>query len=294
MTTRPAPGGTARLAGRDVARIGFGVMQLERLAADPAAAHAILRAAVDAGVNHLDTAQFYGPGLCNDLIRQALHPYADDLVIVSKVGAERVDGGLVAAQRPEQLRAQVDANLAGLGAERLDAVNVRRVDAPPGIVAEGDQVVDLDDQLAELMALREEGKIGAIGLSNVSAAQLAQSLTADIACVQNSYSVLDRASEPVLELCRAHGIAWVPFCPLGSAFDWAPSVADDPTVIAIAERLGVTPSQVGLAWLLAHDAGTLLIAGTANRDHLADNLAAGDVRLPAEAVKELDDVASAR
>jgi len=291
----PAPGGTAELAGRPVARIGFGVMQLERSALDRDAALAILRRAVGAGVNHLDTAQFYGA--CNELIRAALAPYDDDLVLVSKVGAVRDAGAkpipLIPAQRPAQLRAQVEANLAALRTGRLSVVNLRRLDAPPGIIARGEQVVDLDDQLAELTALRDAGKIGGIGLSNVSAGQLRRAWPAGIACVQNSYSVLDRTAEPVLDLCHQHGIAWVPFFPLGSAgFANTPRVTDHPTVIAIAAELGVTPAQVGLAWQLAHYERTLLIPGTANPGHLAENLAAGAIELPPASRAALDQLAT--
>jgi pyridoxine 4-dehydrogenase len=289
----PAPGGTAKLAGRPVARIGFGVMQLERSGADKDKALAILRQAVDAGVNHLDTAQFYGA--CNALIREALAPYNDDLVLVTKVGAVWDDNAkplpLVPAQRPTELRTQVEANLAALGTERVGVVNLRRLDAPPGIIAEGEQRVDLDDQLAELTALRDAGKIGGIGLSNVSAAQLGQALPAGIACVQNSYSVLDRTAEPVLDRCREHGIAWVPFFPLGSSgFATMRKVTDDPTVTAVAAALGVPPAQVGLAWQLAHYDGTLLIPGTANPAHLAENLAAGAVELPRASLAALDEL----
>ena len=286
----PAPGGAAELAGRPVARIGFGVMQLERPAVGRGAALAILRQAVGAGVNHLDTAQFYGA--CNELIRAALAPYPDHLVLVSKVGAVRDEAArppLVAAQRPAELRAQVDANLASLGTDQLGVVNLRRLDGPIGIKAEGEQRVELDDQLAELTALRDEGKIGGIGLSNVSADQLRQALPAGIACVQNAYSVLDRAAEAVLDQCREHGIGWVPFFPLGSAgFARLPKVTDNATVTAIAAELGVTPAQVGLAWLLAHYDKTLLIAGTADPVHLAENIAAGDVKLPGDALAALD------
>jgi pyridoxine 4-dehydrogenase len=283
----PAPGGTARLAGRVVARIGFGAMQLERRAVDRALALAVLRQAVAAGVNHIDTAQFYGE--CNALIRAALAPYPDDLALVSKVGAELdASGKLVPAQRPEQLRAQVEANLAALGAERIDVVNLRRLDAAPGIVAEGDQLVDLDDQLAELATLRDAGKIGGIGLSSVSAGQLDRAAPAGIACVQNLYSVIDRTTEPVLDRCREQGVAWVPFFPLGSAFANRARVTDDPTVITIAAEIGATPAQVGLAWLLSHYDGTLLIPGTSDPAHLAENIAAGAVRLPAASVAALD------
>jgi pyridoxine 4-dehydrogenase len=292
MRPHSAPGGTVDLAGRRVARVGFGVMQLERAAVDRDAALAVLRQAVGAGVNHLDTAQFYGR--CNGLIRDALAPYDVDLVLVSKVGADRdADGRLVPAQRPAELRAQVEANLAALGTERLGAVNLRRVDAPPGIIATGEQVVSLDDQLAELVALRQAGKIGGIGLSNASAGQLEQALPAGIACVQNSYSVLDRAAEPVLRLCRAHGVAWVPFFPLGSAgFASLPKVTDNATVQGIAAELGVTPAQVGLAWQLAHYDRTLLIPGTSSPAHLAENLAVGAITLPAAALAALDQLAA--
>jgi pyridoxine 4-dehydrogenase len=284
--------GTARLARRVVARIGFGAMQLEHRGADRSAALAILRRAVGAGVNHIDTAQFYDG--CNALIREALSPYPDDLVLVSKVGADRDGGGkLVPGQRPEQLRAQIEANLAALGVEQIALVNLRRLDAAPGIVAEGEQLVDLDDQLAELTALRDAGKIGGLGLSSVSADQLGQALPAGIACVQNLYSVLDRTAEPVLERCRQQGIAWVPFFPLGSAFPNRPRVTDDPAVLAVAAEVGATPAQVGLAWLLAHYDGTLLIPGTANPAHLDENIAAGAVRLPAASVAALDSLAAA-
>jgi pyridoxine 4-dehydrogenase len=285
----PAPGGTARLAGRVVARIGFGAMRLERANRDLALA--VLRQAVAAGVNHIDTAHFYGE--CNALIRAALAPYPDDLVLVSKVGAVRDGGGrLVAAQRPEQLRAQVEDNLATLGAGRIDVVNLRRLDAAPGIVAEGDQLVDIDDQLAELAALRDAGTIGGIGLSNVSAEQLDRAAPAGIVCVQNLYSVIDRTAEPVLDRCREIGAAWVPFFPLGSALANGARVTDDPTVTTIAAEIGATPAQVGLAWLLSQYEGTLLIPGTSDPAHLAENIAAGAVRLPAASVAALDQLAA--
>jgi pyridoxine 4-dehydrogenase len=285
-----APGGTAKLAGRRVARIGFGAMQLERRTVGRDAALAVLRQAVDAGVNHIDTAQFYGA--CNAYIRDALAPYPDDLVLVTKVGAERDAGGaLVPAQRPGQLRAQVEANLAALGAERLGVVNLRRLDAPPGLIADGDQRVDLDSQLAELTALRDAGKIGGIGLSNVSAGQLRQALPAGVACVQNSYGLLDRSAEPVLDLCREHAIAWVPFFPLGSAFPGRPKATQDPAVVAIAAELAATPAQVALAWLLARYDQTLLIPGTASPAHLAENIAVAGLRLPPASVAALDRLA---
>ena len=293
-TTQPAPGGTATLAGRTVARVGFGAMQLAERpggGVDRETATTVLRLAVDQGINHIDTAEFYGDGVANAFIRAALHPYADDLVLVSKVGAVRGGGRIVLAQKPADLRASVEANLKTLGAESLPVVNLRRADALPGLLATGDQVVDLDSQLAELIALRDAGKIGAIGLSHVSADQVRAALPAGIVCVQNAYSLLDRTTEPVLDVCREHGIAWVPFFPLGSAFPQFPKTTEHPDVIAAAEALGATPAQVSLAWLLARYDRTLVIPGTADPAHLTENLGAGDVRLDAATLATLDALA---
>ncbi len=286
MTLAP-PGGAATLAGRTVARIGFGAMQLPGPGVfgpprNRDTALAVLRRAVELGVNHIDTAQYYGPDVANELIHAALHPYPDDLVLVSKVGAERTaDGAWVAAQRPEQLRAGVEDNLRSLAVERVGVVNLRLID----------QQVDLDSQLAEMVSLREEGKIGGIGVSNVTADQLRQALPSGIACVQNPYSVLDRSGEPVLELCRRHDVAWVPFFPLGSAFPGVSKVTEHPAVVDAAAALGAMPAQVGLAWLLAHDAHTLLIPGTSSLEHLTENMATADVELDADTMKTLDGLA---
>lgn len=287
------PGGTGHLGKRPVARIGFGAMQLaERLdgrpPVDEATALTVLRDAAAFGIDHIDTAEFYGEGTANQRIRAALFPYAEGLALVSKVGAVRAGSTLVPAQRPAELRAQVEANLTTLGTDHLAAVNLRRADAPPGIVAEGDQRVDLDAQLAELIALRDEGKIGGIGLSAVTAAQVRQAAPATIVCVQNLYSVLDRTAEPVLDVCREYGIAWVPFFPLGSSHPSIPKATDDPAVKAAAARLSVTPAQVALAWLLAHYDNTLLIPGTSDPAHLAENMAAGAVHLDAGTMAALD------
>ncbi|MDI5937711.1 MULTISPECIES: aldo/keto reductase [unclassified Micromonospora] len=277
-----------KLGDHEVLRVGFGAMQLED--ADPADAVTVLRRAVELGVDHIDTAQFYGT--VNELIRTALHPYADSLRIVTKVGAvSHPTERLVAAQQPAQLRASVEENLRTLGTEHLAVVNLRRADAPPGITVTGDQVVDLDSQLAELIALRDEGKIGGIGLSHVSLAQLRQALPAGIVCVQNLHNVVTRGQEDVLTECAEQGIAWVPYCPLGSAFDWLPSVTDDPVVIAHARRLGITPAQAGLAWLLGHSRATLLIPGTRNLAHLADNIAVARIGLDQEATTAFDALA---
>lgn len=293
------PGGAAVLAGRRVARIGFGAMQLPGRGVwgpprDRATALAVLRRAVDLGVNHIDTAQFYGDGVANELIHAALHPYPDDLVLVSKVGARRDEqGGWLPAQRPEQLRAGVEANLRSLAVDRLDVVNLRVFDAAAaGHRVPSDQQVDLDSQLAEMVALREAGTIGGIGVSNVTVDQLRRALPAGVACVQNPYSLLDRSGEPLLDICREHDLPWVPFFPLGSAgFPGVAKVTGHPAVVAAATTLEASPAQVGLAWLLAHDPHTLLIPGTSGLAHLADNVAAGDVRLDAETMRLLDGLA---
>jgi pyridoxine 4-dehydrogenase len=286
------PGGTYPLAGRPVARIGYGAMQLGAVGARPrpelAPSLAVLRRATQLGVTHLDTADFYDDGHVNALIRGALGPQLPELTIVTKVGAAHAGHTLVSAQKPHELRASVEANLRQLGVERVDVVNLRRVDRAPGIVAEGDQLVDLDSQLAELTAMRDEGKLGAIGLSHVSAEQLRQALPAGPVCVQNAYSLLSREDEELLAVAAEHDVAWVPYFPLGSAFAHFPSVTDDATVIAIARRLGATPAQVGLAWLLQHASNVMVIPGTTSVAHLEENVAAGEVVLDDEAVAALD------
>ncbi len=287
---------TGTLANHVVARVGFGAMQLaERGRRGPLDHHtsvAVLRHAVELGVDHIDTAEFYGAGLANTLIREALHPYPEDLVLVSKVGAEHEGAGLVAAQRPAQLRAGVEANLRSLDVDRVPVVNLRRLDEPPGIVATGDQRVDLDAQLAELVALRDEGKIGAIGLSNVSVDQLRHALPAGIVCVQNLYNMLDRSAEPLLDTCREHGLAFVPFFPLGGAFPGSPKVTEQAAVTAAATALGYTPAQIGLAWLLARDPNILLIPGTSSSAHLAENMAAAQINLDPDTMAALNGAAA--
>jgi aryl-alcohol dehydrogenase-like predicted oxidoreductase len=288
MTDKPHLGS---IGGNPVARVGYGAMQLFEASFDDAVA--VLRRAVELGVNHIDTASFYGPGEVNRRIREALAPYPDDLVIVSKVGA-RFTGEdpitLAPAQKPAELRAAVEDDLSQLGLDRVPVVNLRRMDIGPGVGAEGDQIVDLDDQLAEMIALRDEGKIGGIGVSSVPLDVMRRALPAGIACVQNAYSLLDRSQEEMVDVCTAEGIAWVPYFPLGSAFPGFPKVADNAAVTDIADELGATPSQVGLAWLLAHSPNTLLIPGTRSIAHLEENLGAGDVALSAEQIARLDAV----
>lgn len=290
--------GTFTLAGRQVARLGYGAMQLPGPGvwgppSDRDRALAVLRRAVELGINHIDTADFYGRSVANELIRDALHPYPEDLVIVSKVGSVRDDEGRwVPAQRPEELRAGVEANLQSLGVEQVDLVNLRLMDSDHGREVPAEQRVDLDSQLAEMVALRDEGKIGALGVSTVTLDQLRQALPAGVHCVQNPYSVLDRSGEALLDLCAEHGVAWVPYFPLGSAFPHMPKVAEHPTVIDTAATLGVTPAQLGLAWLLAHAEHVLLIPGTSSPDHLEENVATARLRLDPSTVATLDALAA--
>jgi pyridoxine 4-dehydrogenase len=291
MSDKPQPGGIGSIDTHAVARVGYGAMQLFEASFDDAVA--VLRRAVELGVNHIDTASFYGPGEVNRRIREALAPYPDDLVLVSKVGAQYTGGEpvpLAAAQRPAELRAAVEDDLRQLGLDCVPVGNLRRLDLGPGLAAEGDQIVDLDDQLAEMIALRDEGKIGAIGISNVPLDVLQRALPAGIACVQNAYSLLDRAHEAMLDFCAAEGIPWVPFFPLGSSFPGFPKATDNEVVRAIADELDKTPAQVGLAWLLAHTQNILLIAGTKSITHLEENIGAGDVALSADAIARLDAV----
>ncbi|MFJ9038370.1 aldo/keto reductase [Streptomyces sp. NPDC102406] len=291
-TGAPRPGGAGSLAGRTVSRIGFGAMQLERLRDDRAAAVALLRRAVALGIDHIDTAHFYGHGFVNEVIAEALRP-EDDVIVVSKVGAEPAHGGPVPlrlAQRPKQLRAGVEDNLKSLGLDRIPLVNLRRADIGPGLRAEGDQIVGIEDQLAVLTELRDEGKIGAIGVSNVSPEQLRTALPAGVACVQNSYSLVSRGDEDMLRLCLDEGIAWVPYFPLGSAFPGMPKVTDEAAVVAAARTVGATAAQTGLAWLLHHAPNVLLIPGTADPEHLRANVEAGAIVLDEETLAALDAV----
>ncbi|MFF7365001.1 aldo/keto reductase [Streptomyces sp. NPDC008125] len=291
-TGAPRAGGAGRIGTRTVSRIGFGAMQLPRLRDDRAAALALVRRAVELGVDHIDTAQFYGDGFANDVIREALRP-EDGVLVVSKVGATPHSGGphpMRLAQRPEELRASVEDNLKSLGLDRIPLVNLRRAERGPGLTAEGEQLVDIDDQLATMTALRDEGKIEEIGISHVGMAELRRALPVGLACVQNAYSLVARDDEEMLRLCVAEDIAWVPYFPLGSAFPGMPKVTDEPAVLAAAESLDRTPAQVGLAWLLHHAANVLLIPGTADAGHLEANVAAGAVTLDTPALAALDAV----
>ena len=283
---------TFALGSHSVHRIGFGAMQLPGPGVvgpprDHDSAIAVLRRAVELGVDHIDTAQFYGPDVANELIREALYPYPDELVLVSKVGAFRdKEGAWLPGQRPDQLRSAVEDNLRTLGVEQLGAVNLRLMEGHSSGEEPG---VSLDDQLAEMVALREEGKIAGVGISTASRAQVEQAIDqADIVCVQNAFSLLDRSDDDVLDLCQSEGVAYVPYFPLGSAFPGMPKVTDDAAVQAVAARVGASPAQVGLAWLLAHRDNVLLIPGTSSVDHLEENLAVADIHLSVDDIAELE------
>ena len=274
-----------QLAHRSVRRMGFGAMQLPGPGVfgppkDRDLALAVLRHAVEAGVNHIDTAQFYGPDVANELIHEALHPYPEDLVLVSKVGAARNDQGhWLGAQRPEELRAGVEANLASLGLEQIPVVNLRR---------HPDSTVPFAEQLGTMVALRDEGLIGSIGLSNVSLELYTEARrTTEVACVQNAYSLADRSDQDVFDACITDGVPYVPFFPLGSAFNPENPVLEAPAVKETAQRLDVTPAQVALAWLLHLAPTVLLIPGTSSQQHLAENLAAADLALDATTLEAL-------
>jgi aryl-alcohol dehydrogenase-like predicted oxidoreductase len=283
---------TSTLGGRPIGRIGFGAMQLAGPGVfgpprDRDAALAVLRRAVELGVDHIDTSQYYGPDVVNDLIREALHPYPVGLRLATKVGARRdAEGAWLPAQLPEELRAGVEDNLRSLRVQRMDLVNLRLLpsDAQPA--------VPLAEQLGALEDLRAEGKLELIGLSNVSRAQAEEALElVPVAAIQNGYSLLDRSSEDLLELCRQRDIAFVPFFPLGSAFTGGPAaLAADPMVSRVAAKHDATPSQVALAWLLHRDERILLIPGTSSVAHLEENLAAAGVALDAEDLTALDEV----
>jgi len=296
MSDAPLPaaslGGTYDLAGHQVRRLGFGAMQLPGPGVmgppkDHDTAIAVLRRAVELGVNHIDTAQFYGPDVSNALIREALHPYSDDLAIVSKVGARRdTKGSWLPALTPADLREDVETNLRELGTEQLAAVNLRLQEHPvPG-------QAPFEDLLAAMVAMREDGLIAGVGISTATHEQVVQAIEqADVVTVQNAYSLLDRSDEDVLRLCSDHGISYVPYFPLGSAFPGMPKVVDDATVQAVAQQTDATPAQVGLAWLLAHDDSILLIPGTSSLSHLEQNLAVASVELTDGQLAQLDAIA---
>ncbi|MDQ1546297.1 MAG: pyridoxine 4-dehydrogenase [Actinomycetota bacterium] len=281
-----------RLGNHMVARTGYGAMQLTGpgVFGPPAnrdEAIALLRTAIELGVDHIDTAQYYGPDVVNDLIRDALFPYPADLAIVSKVAVRRgTRGEILPYDEPAQLRAGIEDNLRSLRVDRLAAVNLRM----PDDTALPD--ARFDDQLAAMIAARGDGLIEGVGLSNVSLAQLEHALTiTDIVTVQNSYGLADRHSQDVLELTTERGISFAPYLPLGWPGEVRLRTLGNPVVHEIADRLTVAPAQVALAWLIGVAPNVLLIAGTASIEHLRENLAAADIELTADDRRALGELA---
>lgn len=282
--------GTYALGDCTVKRLGYGAMQLAGPGVfgppkDPAGAIAVLREAIASGVNHIDTSDFYGPHVTNQLIREALHPYPDDLTIVTKIGASRgADASWNPAYSVEDLTGAVHDNLRNLGVDVLDVVNLRIMFDVHG-PAEG----SIEAPLTILADLQRQGLVRHIGLSNVTAAQVAEgrSIT-DIVCVQNAYNLVHRADDALIEELAAAGTAYVPFFPLGGF-----SPLQSTTLSAVAKRLGATPMQVALAWLLRRAPNILLIPGTSSVAHLRENLAAADLTLPDDVMAELAQIAMA-
>jgi aryl-alcohol dehydrogenase-like predicted oxidoreductase len=281
--------GTFTLGDRTVKRLGYGAMQLAGPGVfgppkDPDAALAVLRKAVACGVNHIDTSDFYGPHVTNRLIREALAPFPDDLVIVTKISARRgEDGSWIPAFSPEELTQAVHDNLRNLGLDVLDVVNLRSMfDAHHPV--EG----SIEAPLTVLAELQRQGLVRHIGMSNVTPAQVAEGRRiCEIVCVQNQYNLAHRADDALIDDLARDGIAYVPFFPLGGF-----NPLQSSTLSAVAARLGATPMQVALAWLLRRAPNILVIPGTSSVAHLQENLAAAECALPDDAVKELDSVAS--
>ncbi|MFI6233634.1 oxidoreductase [Micromonospora sp. NPDC050784] len=283
------PGGALTPAdGLTLSRMGYGAMQLAGPGVfgpprDPEQALAVLREAVDLGVRHIDTSDFYGPFVVNELIREALHPYPQGLHLVTKVGARRgADRSWIPALEPDDLKAQVRENLEHLGLDVLDVVNLRVG------VAEGTSGEPLGAQFTALAELRQEGLIQHLGLSNVTLDQLTEAQAiAPVVTVQNLYNVANRQDDALVDRCAAENIAFAPFFPLGG---FTPLQSD--TLDSVAARLGASPQQVALAWLLQRSPTIVLIPGTSSVAHLRENMAAADLKLPADAIEELDGLAS--
>jgi len=281
--------GTFSLGTRTVRRLGYGAMQLAGPGVfgppkDPDAARAVLRSAVAGGVNHIDTSDFYGPYITNQLIREALHPYPGDLVIVTKIGARRgTDGSWLPAISPEELTRAVHDNLRNLGLDVLDVVNLRSMFGH-GAPAEG----SMEPQLAVVAELQRKGLVRHIGVSNVTPTQIAEARgICEIVCVQNLNNLAHRRDDALIDELAGAGIAYVPYFPLGGFSPLQSSVLSD-----VARRLGGTPMQVALAWLLRRAPNILLIPGTSSVAHLRENLAAAELNLPDDAVLALDGVSA--
>ncbi|MCW2664845.1 MAG: aldo/keto reductase [Mycobacterium sp.] len=280
------------LGGFSVSRIGFGAMQLPGPGVfgpprDRDGALAVLQRAVELGGDHIDTAQFYGPDVANELIREALYPYPDNLALVSKVGGTRDEtGGWLPVNEPAELRRDIETNLRALGVDRLAAVNLRLFDS------DGPDRL-FDDQLSVMIEARDEGLIGGIGLSSINREHLLHALErTEIACVQNAFNLVQRESASVLEECTRRGIAFVPFFPLGAAFMQPNPVLTNPLVVDAAQRLGRTPAQVALAWTLSVAPNVLLIPGTSSVRHLEENMEAASIELDEDTRERLNAVAA--
>ncbi|SDS43078.1 oxidoreductase [Microlunatus soli] len=286
-TTQTAlPGGTWKLGDRTIARFGYGAMQLAGHGVmgppvDHDGAIAVLREAVDQGITHIDTSDAYGPRVSNELIREALHPYPESLLIATKVGADRdADGGWPPARTPDDIRRQVRQNLASLGVQRLDLVNLRMGDAT------GPQAGSITEAMETLVELQEQGLIRQLGVSNVTADQVAEARrVGSIVCVQNMYNLANRWDDPLIDELAADGIAYVPYFPLGG---FTPVQAD--ALSDVAARRDATPTAVALAWLLRRSANILLIAGTSQVTHLRENIAGAMLSLSDRDVSELDGI----
>ena len=277
--------GTFTLGTHTVKRLGYGAMQLAGPGVfgppkDPEAAIAVLREVIESGVNHIDTSDFYGPHYTNQIIRQALHPYADDLVIVTKIGARRDDqGAWLPAFSPAELTQAVHDNLRNLGLDVLDVVNLRCMfDAHHP--AEG----SLEEPLSVLAELQQQGLVRHIGLSNVTSAQVAQGQQiCEIVCVQNNYNLAHRDDDALIDELAGKGIAYVPFFPLGGF-----TPLQSTTLSEVAQQVGASPLQVALAWLLQRSPNILLIPGTSSLAHLRENLAVAQLKLPSDAIAKLN------
>jgi pyridoxine 4-dehydrogenase len=292
MTNQKTLGGTFTFPGTSttVHRMGYGAMQLAGPGVwgpprDPQEAVAVLREAVDAGVNHIDTSDYYGPHVTNQIIKQALHPYPQDLTIVTKVGARRSDDkGWHHALSREELTSAVHDNLRNLAIDAIDVVNLR----VGGIM--GPMEGPIDEPLSVLVDLKKQGLIRHIGLSNVNAQQFAAGVKlTEIVCVQNFYNVVQRGDDAFLEQLAAQGVAYVPFFPLGGFTPLQSKSLD-----SVAAKLGATPMQVALAWLLQRSSNILLIPGTSSRKHLRENLQAAELKLSPEAIAELNAIHDVR
>lgn len=289
MSDRAALGGSFTFPGTDltVRRMGYGAMQLAGPHVfgppkDPDAAVAVLREAITRGVDHIDTSDFYGPHVTNQIIHRALHPYPKNLVLVTKVGAKRgADASWQRAESPAELRAAVDDNLRHLSVESLDVVNMR-----VGLMGLGDAPVA--HHVEVLVDLKKQGKIKHIGLSNVTAKQYAEARAiTEIVCVQNQYNLAHRGDDAFVDQLAKEGVAYVPFFPLGGFTPLQSS-----TLSAVASAAGATPMQVALAWLLHRAPNILLIPGTSSSGHLRENLAAADLQLSADQIAQLDSIAA--